>query len=340
MKIIQNLSVGISALLASTITSLSFAAPVNVTVSATADNDFIVLHTTGAFSHSVKLNNPTISNFKWGTPERKTFKIDDTRLKNCYIDIIAWNDHTSKRGLAAKITGNAGTILSGNHNMKSYATKVANPSSWSGNYPNMTLINQILNPGNLVPSSAHVYASVGGGVWGNLHNNYLPSSAKWIWPAHATNNGQPYGRNFTVYRTACNKVVKAPSPPPLVRGEHYQCYKLEKTHRVKPETIMIQDQFGRSKAVLGRPRILCNPSLKVHNRKTFKIRNHKRHLVCYDIIEQERHRPVKVEISNQFEYQNVVATKREMFCVPSYKKHLDRVRPRPTHNKVRKVIRK
>ena len=109
-----------------------------------------------------------------------------------------------------------------------------------------------------------------------------------------------------------------------MKGEHFQCYKLEKGDRLKPETITISDQFGRSQAVLGTPRMLCNPSTKIHNKKEFGILNKERHLVCYDYVKQERVEPQELKINNQFAPDDVVSTEREMFCVPSFKEHMDR----------------
>jgi|GEM_PF-6591015 len=115
-------------------------------------------------------------------------------------------------------------------------------------------------------------------------------------------------------------------PPPNVPGDHFQCYRVEKGDRVKAERIVVKDQFGQSMIMLGKPKILCNPSSKIHNGKEFPIENKERHLVCYDIMRQSNAAGSrdKLEVSNQFGYDDIYARRREMFCVPSYKKHLDR----------------
>ena len=161
---------------------------------------------------------------------------------------------------------------------------------------------------------------------GNLPNNSLVRSRPYSSILNTLNDGKFsfFVQDDTSVQSAqLNIVFDCPKPLPIVKGEHYQCYRLEKNTALKPETIIIQDQFGGTSAVLGRPRMLCNPSTKKHKDKFFNIQNKRRHLVCYDIVKQRPNRPKSVEISNQFEYQNVIATKREMFCVPSYKKHLD-----------------
>ncbi|HHI88352.1 MAG TPA: hypothetical protein ENK01_00230 [Hellea balneolensis] len=115
-------------------------------------------------------------------------------------------------------------------------------------------------------------------------------------------------------------------------GDHFQCYRLEKGDRVKPQTIYIKDQFGGTKAVLGRPVMLCNPSFKVHNGKEYPVRDKKRHLVCYNYVKQERPRSQSLYINTQFGADKVISTRRELFCAPAGKAHLPGrgEPPRPT----------
>jgi len=122
-------------------------------------------------------------------------------------------------------------------------------------------------------------------------------------------------------------------------GEHFQCYNLEKGDRVKSKAITIADQFGKSEVVIGRPKMLCNPSSKTHRGKNYRIRNKERHLVCYDYVKQNRVRPQNLKINNQFAPDEVVSTQREMFCVPSYKEHVKN-KPSPKafdRSKVREI---
>lgn len=120
--------------------------------------------------------------------------------------------------------------------------------------------------------------------------------------------------------------LSIPMPPvfPTVPdGEHYQCYMLEKGDELKEERIQIRDQFGRSEVVLGRPVMLCNPSQKIHNGKTFKIQDEVRHLVCYDYKTRVRPDAQELRIATQFGNDEVVATRRELFCAPAGKAHID-----------------
>ena len=105
-------------------------------------------------------------------------------------------------------------------------------------------------------------------------------------------------------------------------GEHFQCYGVEKGDQLKSEYISVRDQFGAARIVLGKPVMLCNPSQKTHRGKSFDIENKERHLVCYNIIKQEQNRPISVQINNQFAPDDIYASQRRMFCVPSSKKHL------------------
>lgn len=117
--------------------------------------------------------------------------------------------------------------------------------------------------------------------------------------------------------------------PPVPMGEHYQCYSLEKGKDVKDERIQILDQFGRSEVVLGRPVMLCNPSEKVHNGKTFKRIDEKRHLVCYNYRKQDRVEPQNLRIQTQFGNDEVVSSRREFFCAPAGKAHVERINGKP-----------
>jgi hypothetical protein len=152
---------------------------------------------------------------------------------------------------------------------------------------------------------------------GDFFNGAIPSNMAWVKPVGA---GTTTDKRW-VFSSPCSGLVKSAKH---MEGEHFQCYKLEKGDRLKPETITIRDQFGRSNAVLGRPRMLCNPSSKVHGKKKYNIRNKERHLVCYDYVKQQRTRAHNLKINNQFAPDDVRSGEREMFCVPSSKVHTDR----------------
>ena len=172
-----------------------------VSVSATADNDFIVVLTQGN-SHQVKYRSNDRRD--WKRVQRTKIEVKNNR---CFIDIIAWNDYSSNEGLAAKIQGNAGVVYSGSPSMKSFSTKVANASNvWAVNgYPNSALINNIYNA--LIPSPTAILGSViNHPVWGSYASS-VGSQAKWIWAKNSLPN-KPLFKNFTLYRVPCKAVVK------------------------------------------------------------------------------------------------------------------------------------
>ena len=114
-------------------------------------------------------------------------------------------------------------------------------------------------------------------------------------------------------------------PFPIVpNGEHYQCYMLEKSDNIKAEEITIQDQFGTSRVVLGRPIIICNPSMKIHNKQQFNIQDEERHLVCYNYEKQDRVERHDLRINTQFGKDTVTSSRRELFCAPAGKNHVKR----------------
>ncbi|WP_417221940.1 hypothetical protein [Amphritea sp.] len=157
---------------------------------------------------------------------------------------------------------------------------------------------------------------------------------------------------FSIYLqddTAVNSVtlrttVTCPDPNPYggpvdVKGEHFQCYDVKPAEKSKPVEITIQDQFGRDKVVLGQPVMLCNPSAKIHGKKSYRIQNKERHLVCYHIIKQRSPKSLKVQINNQFEGNGLQTGERQIFCAPSLKKHITGARPQ-SHEAAMKPIKK
>jgi hypothetical protein len=112
-------------------------------------------------------------------------------------------------------------------------------------------------------------------------------------------------------------------PPVAMSGDHYQCYRIVNAKALKPETITIADQFGKAEAVLGVPIQLCNPAVKVHNGKEYRVENRERHLVCYQIVKPtDPQRKRRVKVNNQFAPGNYEVVGRGPFCVPSSKKLL------------------
>ena len=130
-----------------------------------------------------------------------------------------------------------------------------------------------------------------------------------------------YARRVEIREVAFNG-IKSESPI-SIPGNHWQCYRVVEGPALKPETLTVGDQFGRSKIVLARPIMLCNPSTKVHGDKKYDVENADQHLVCYTPIKQPAQPKRKVKINNQMAPATLTLGQREMFCVPSSKKRLD-----------------
>lgn len=114
-----------------------------------------------------------------------------------------------------------------------------------------------------------------------------------------------------------------PPQPVDVPGDHYQCYTVVRAEPLKPEKIIVADQFGKAVIVLARPMLLCNPAVKVHRDKKYEPKAPDVHLVCYmPVRSEEKPRLRRVEIGNQFQVTNLVVSDRSLFCVPSRKKLL------------------
>lgn len=131
-----------------------------------------------------------------------------------------------------------------------------------------------------------------------------------------------YARRVEIREVAFNGKPTVQEPPPVpMAGDHYGCYRVAETRALRPETLRVTDQFGRSEVVLGRPVMVCNPSVKVHNDRTFGVENQERHLVCYDIARQsDQPRQRRVQVNNQMAPAVLTTNERQMFCVPSSKK--------------------
>lgn len=272
------------------------------------------------------------ANYSWGqTATRFSFNIEDDDLKQCRVNLINWGDGSVAEGFAGVFKGANGAVYTGGSGWTTSESSI--PNGGFSPVPNQNTINAI------VPATGGGFTNLGStqnnSTWGSVKPFYtsndfgagsIPSNFNWIRPA-GTNKTT---KNHFVYSTACSNLVN-PAPVAVnMPGEHFQCYKLEKGDRVKSESIVVTDQFGKSEVVIGRPRMLCNPSAKVHNGKEYGVRNKERHLVCYDYVKQSRVRPQNLKINNQFAPDDVVSTQREMFCVPSSKEHTDKIKPKDT----------
>lgn len=131
-----------------------------------------------------------------------------------------------------------------------------------------------------------------------------------------------FARRVEIREVAFNGVVTE-VPVPMA-GNHWQCYRVLEGPTLKPESLVVRDQFGKAEIVLARPLMLCNPSLKVHAGREYRMDNEDRHLVCYQPVRQsDQQTRRRVRINNQMAPATLVLAERQMFCVPSSKKRLD-----------------
>jgi hypothetical protein len=101
--------------------------------------------------------------------------------------------------------------------------------------------------------------------------------------------------------------------------DHFKCY------RVKGATaqavVGLKDQFQSAPGlVVGKPVLLCNPTLKVHGPNTFPIKHPKAHLVCYKITVVNF--TANVLTQNQFRSEALTVQNPNMLCAPSKKRIL------------------
>ncbi len=131
--------------------------------------------------------------------------------------------------------------------------------------------------------------------------------------------------NFDEASAMTQRGCQVPVPRlPVPDGEHFQCYMLRKGDKLKREEILVRDQFGENKVVLATPAMLCNPAEKVHDGKTFKMKDKERHLVCYTYEKRPDVRSQALEVGTQFGYDEVSSARAELFCAPASKRHLGR----------------
>ena len=301
----------------------AFAANVPVSIKATADDDFAIVLSQGITNTMVYSS--TVGN--WKIPKLATIEVPNANLASCSINFITWNKML-ERGFVATLSGNNGaTVHTGNSAWSSFRTSASYVSyqTASSTFPSIAEIGQIF--ATKIASPTTVYTA-NDGVWGAATSLGFDPAAKWI-----ETTGYSAPKSFNIHSLPCSSVVinlsfpqkPKPTPTPLpvdVKGDHYACYMLEKGEALKAETIEITDQFGKARAILGMPKMICNPSEKIHGKKKFGIEDKEKHLVCYEILEQSPNKDYDLQIGNQFEVRKVRSTNRELFCVPSIKKHL------------------
>ena len=265
------------------------------------------------------------SNYDWRTKQRFSLQTPEN-LKQCRVNVIVWGDNAVGEGFAGVLKGNKGQIYTGGTGAQGFERAVQSTmlSGGSASLPTTGEVISMAGQNGPTPSviSSPVWGAASGYYTGSdFSNGAVPSNFNWIKPQGA---GKTTNRHW-VYSTSCGNLVKPEMPAPIdVSGDHFQCYMLKKGDNVKEQTLMIEDQFGKSEAVLGRPVMLCNPSSKLHNRKNYGVRNKERHLVCYNYAKRQKPISEDLMINNQMGSDKVVATKDELFCVPSHKYHLDK----------------
>ncbi len=280
-----------------------------VTGAFNADNDYMVVVRDGNAPPRIVHNGPN----DWGKTERFRFEIESTTLDQCSVNVIVWGDNAVREGLIGVLKGDTGVMYTGGPDWKAYQSNTMSNATVPVN------LTTLLNSGPVTRPLPSPIAD----QW-NIRGNYgfsdfgiaIPPGFSWVRP-QGTNRTT---NRYWVFEAPCGNLVKEDLPD--VKGDHFQCYALGKGDKLKAENITVTDQFGRKNVVLARPRMLCNPSRKIHNRREFGVNDEKRHLVCYDYVRPPEFRQTPVRISNQFAVDDVVATRNQMFCVPSYKEHI------------------
>jgi hypothetical protein len=102
--------------------------------------------------------------------------------------------------------------------------------------------------------------------------------------------------------------------------DHFKCY------RVKGQAINVpvglRDQFTAAVGrIVGKPVLLCNPTIKVHGANTFPINHPREHLVCYKVTPHQF--SIVVAAVNQFANGQLTIQNPKMLCVPSRKRVLE-----------------
>jgi hypothetical protein len=180
------------------------------------------------------------------------------------------------------------------------------------------------DPSNNLISSTGPLTTTPGQVPAHVTGSLAVANVKRVELVVASVQNQPttYARRVEIREVAFNgRPAQQIEPPVPMAGDHYGCYRVAESRALRPETLRVTDQFGRSEIVLGRPVMVCNPTVKVHNDRTFGVANQERHMVCYDIARQsDQPRQRRVQVNNQMAPAVLTTNERQMFCVPSSKK--------------------
>ncbi len=103
-------------------------------------------------------------------------------------------------------------------------------------------------------------------------------------------------------------------------SNHYKCYSVLDWGEWDQQRVALQDQFGKSEAIVVQPYQLCNPV----DKNGEGIADKESHLVCYSIKDDpsgEFERVREVVVRNQFgQTQLWVGVPARILCLPSQKK--------------------
>jgi hypothetical protein len=111
-------------------------------------------------------------------------------------------------------------------------------------------------------------------------------------------------------------ILPGPSPNPVKRLDHYQCYSVKPLRRLRPRRVLLVDQFGKSRPTVVRMVSLCAPVRK----NKVRVRNKRDHLVCYQLRSAQSFHPRRAAIANQFGKARLVAVSPQTLCLPSLKR--------------------
>ncbi len=101
--------------------------------------------------------------------------------------------------------------------------------------------------------------------------------------------------------------------------DHFACYPARATAGRPAGRVILADQFERKAHRLGILNGICNPTQKVHRRKTTPLRHADSHLVSIQ-LRQQRSRVRGVVVRNQFGIQGFVTRNATRLLVPSTKR--------------------
>jgi hypothetical protein len=127
--------------------------------------------------------------------------------------------------------------------------------------------------------------------------------------------------NVDVEKRAVSILVptrKKPHDAP-VGLDHFQCHRIVGGGPAVDAKVELEDQFGTRRTEVGKPKLVCNPTLKIHNAQPFPPVNPTAHLVCYKIKPRDLAPPIDVKTINQFGKERVRAKTAVRLCVPSTK---------------------